>query len=42
MVSYPAMYDAIDQRIASALAAERQTVVPALRGCIDDLLDRER
>jgi hypothetical protein len=32
----------VDQRIASALAAERQAVIPALRAAVDELLDQER
>jgi hypothetical protein len=32
----------IDARIASALAAERQAVIPALRAAVDQLLEQER
>jgi hypothetical protein len=32
----------IDARIASALAAERQAVIPALRAAVDELLEQER
>jgi hypothetical protein len=32
----------VDRRIALALRAEREAVIPALRGCVDDLLSRER
>jgi D-alanine-D-alanine ligase-like ATP-grasp enzyme len=32
----------IDARIASAISAERQTVIPALRAAVDELLHAER
>jgi hypothetical protein len=35
-------YSDIDARIASALAAERRAVIPALRAAVDELLKQER
>jgi hypothetical protein len=37
----PISYSDIDARIASALAAERQAVIPALRAAVDELLDQQ-
>jgi hypothetical protein len=38
----PIGYTDIDARIASALAAERQATIPALRAAVHELLEQER